>query len=102
MKEKLYIVRHIYDVDGGFGDAISNENVVGVVRCTEEEIKNFENKYGKTEVYDVPYADLTCHTIFIDEINPISITELEKDPYGDNGRFQRMIDDFNGMVDEDE
>ena len=27
--EKIYVIKHIYDVDGGFGDAVAVEDVIG-------------------------------------------------------------------------
>ena len=94
--EKVYIIKHEYDVDGGFGDAISREDVVGIVKCSEEDIKKFDEKYNKPEVYDSPYADLECHSIIIEEVTILDISDLESDPYGDGGIFQKYIDNYKG------
>lgn len=91
---KLYIVKHQYDVDGGYGDAIFSEDVVGIVSCKESEIEAFYKEFNRPETYDIPYADLVCHAINFEEVTPITIDELREDPYGDNGRFQNYIDDF--------
>lgn len=94
MADKIYIIKHIYDVDGGFGDAIYSEEVAGLVKCSEEEIKNFVEEFNKPEVYDVPYSELTCHGIVAEEVTPVTIKEIRKDPYGDNGIYARSVKRF--------
>ena len=37
--KKLYAIYHQYAVDGGYGDAIFQEDHVGTVYATEEEIR---------------------------------------------------------------
>lgn len=89
--KKMYMIKHVYDVDGGFGDAIYNEDVVGVVECAEEELNNFLEKYNRPVVYDEPYAYLVCHELKAEEITIKSLKELENDPYGDGGYYEGMI-----------
>lgn len=64
-KMKTFGVFHLFDVDGGFGDSISKEDLI----CTfnsEEEAKNFIKKYEKPHVYDFPYH--ACGTLEVREL----------------------------------
>lgn len=73
IKMKIFGVFHIFDVDGGFGDSISKEDLI----CTfnsEEEAKNFIKKYEKPHVYDFPYH--ACGTL---ELRELPTTYNEKD-----------------------
>lgn len=54
---EIYLIKHVYDVDGGFGDAITNEEVIGYVTSQDEAVEYCE-KYSKPFVYDTPYANL--------------------------------------------
>lgn len=91
---KTYIIKHIYDVDGGFGDAVTKESIVGIVNCTAEEIKEFLDKYSKPLPYDEPYSILVCHALVAEEIDIVPLSEIEKDPYGDNGLYERFAMGF--------
>lgn len=74
-KMKIFGVFHIFDVDGGFGDAIPQEDLI----CTfnsEEEAKNFIKKYEKPHVYDIPYQSLECGKL---ELRELPTTYNEKD-----------------------
>lgn len=89
--KKLYMIKHVYYVDGGFGDAIYSEGVVGIVECAEEELNDFLKKYNHPVVYDEPYAYLTCHELKAEEISIKSLKELENDPYGDGDYYEDRI-----------
>ena len=65
--DKVYIIRHFYDVDGGFGDAIETEKIIAIFK-TEEEAKEFVKKYENPHVYDTPYSDLYCGRLVILEV----------------------------------
>lgn len=82
MCKKLYIIRHGYDVDGGFGDAIWREDVVGIVSATRQEIDEFIKKFDKPAIYDIPYSELFCHTLYADEVSLSTMEELYSKPYG--------------------
>ena len=74
---KVYIVKHEYDEDGGFGDAIAVSDVLcGFTNKAEAEA--FVSAYSKPRVYDRPYADLWCGELVIDELNmtPPSVDEM--------------------------
>ena len=70
----FYAIKHGYDVDGGFGDAVTVSNLVGVVFASKEEIDKFLKKWDKPEVYDRPYADLYHHCV---SANKLEIAELD-------------------------
>ena len=78
-QKHMYAVYHMYDTDGGFGDAIPQENMVGIVMATEEEINAFVEKWDKPEVYDRPYADLYHHIVRAEKIDITTLEELR--PY---------------------
>ena len=63
----MFGVFHKYDVDGGFGDAISNEDLICVFK-TVEEANDFVEKYENPHVYDVPYNELWCGTLEVREL----------------------------------
>lgn len=64
---KIYTVYEIYDVDGGFGDAISQTRDI----CTftnKEDAYAFKEKYDKPFAYYRGYNNLWCGTIRVKEI----------------------------------
>lgn len=63
----MFGVFHKYDVDGGFGDAISERDLICVFK-TAEEANDFVEKYEKPHVYDVPYCELWCGTLEVQEL----------------------------------
>ena len=64
---KIYQVIHQYDVDGGFGDAIPEEEVVAIFSA-KAKAEDFVAKYMKPHVYDVPYSALYCGNLVIKEM----------------------------------
>lgn len=83
LEKKLWVISHVYDTDGGFGDSIPTEELLVVVKATDEEIQAFLDKYDKPYVYDTPYANLYCHGILaravkvVDDISTIKDDWLE-------------------------
>lgn len=68
--KKIYLVKHCYDVDGGFGDAISREEVL----CgftNKGDANNFVKTFENPHVYDEPYASLKCGKLVVEELNMI-------------------------------
>lgn len=75
----LYNIFHVYDVDGGFGDAVTREKHIGLVEATEEEVKEFLAVWDKPRIYDHPYSDLYEHHVIA---RPVKIDELsDLQPY---------------------
>jgi len=64
---KLYLIKHLYDTDGGFGDSISNEKTV-CVTLNKTEAEEFVKKYSNPHIYDEPYDSLWCGELSITEI----------------------------------
>ena len=60
-------VFHIFDVDGGFGDAIRQSELICVFE-TEKEANNFKTKYEKVHDYDYPYEPLECGILEVREL----------------------------------
>ena len=57
---EVYLVKHHYDTDGGFGDAVACEETVAIFsdrETAEKFVECFE--YHEATVYDKPYAYLT-------------------------------------------
>ena len=78
-EKKLWNIFHEYDVDSGMGGAMPIYDLVGTVEATEDEINRFIQKWNKPEVYDHPYDDLRCHTVYAKEVKFVDLNELE--PY---------------------
>lgn len=54
---KIYNVIHQYDVDGGFGDAISQSKLL-FTTTSKEAAEQFVNNYSNPHIYDIPYSEL--------------------------------------------
>ena len=63
----IYNVIHYYDVDGGFGDAISQEEVL-FTTLNKEVAEKFVHKYSNKHIYDTPYANLYIGELAIREM----------------------------------
>lgn len=63
----IYGVYHLYDVDGGFGDAIPQRDLLCVF-LNKEEADKFAKQYENEHVYDTPYAPLYCGTMVVEEL----------------------------------
>ena len=72
----IYLVKHGYSVDGGFGDAVWTEVTVTAF-TKEEDAKAFVACYSNEHVYDKPYAELVCGGL---TVVPMEVeTEFTKD-----------------------
>lgn len=95
-EKKLWNIFHCYDTDGGFGDCVPQEDLVGTVEATEEEIKEFLKKWDKPEIYEEPYAAMLCHAV---RVVPVEVVELKGfEPYStdpDDG-FNQGIREMHG------
>lgn len=70
----MYIIYEIYDVDGGFGDAISREKVIGAVK-TESEAQAYVDRYSCAHIYDAPYAELEQGRLGYRKITELNINK---------------------------
>lgn len=91
----IYTVTHIYDVDGGFGDAIGEETLINTF-LTEEEANAFVAKYSKPHVYDIPYDKLHCGELRVDKV------EINRNPDDCHMWWLHDEDDESWEDDEDE
>lgn len=74
---KAYMVVHTYGVDGGFGDYISQEDVIATfVRKVDAE--RFAEHFANPHVYDRPYAELDCGTLKVRELDILDTLDLNK------------------------
>ncbi len=90
MAAKMYNVFHCYDTDGGFGDAVSQTELVGTVWANDAEIAEFIEKWNKPQVYDRPYADLYFGTVYAEEVKVVPLSDVT--PY--NSKNFLGIEDF--------
>ena len=63
---KIYQVFHAYDVDGGFGDAVPNVDLIETF-VSKEDAKDFVERFANPHIYDKPYASLECGNLYIRE-----------------------------------
>ena len=91
----LYIIKHCYDVDGGFGDAVAQETVVGTAMATEEQIKAYIEKWNKPRIYDKPYCALYDHSVRAEKIEVSDLDSIV--PYDEDDPCY-----FSGEEDDDE
>lgn len=73
---KIYNVYHAYDVDGGFGDAVYEQELVATFE-NEADAKAFVEKYSDPYVYDNPYDELYCNQFTIEAVEIISHSEFD-------------------------
>lgn len=74
-KMSKFGVFHIFDVDGGFGDAIGQQELICIFD-TEEQANEFKTKFEKPHVYDRPYQCLECGKLEVKEL-PTSYNEKD-------------------------
>ena len=89
--KKLYMILHIYDVDGGYGDSVTVEKTLCVTE-NEQEAQEYVKKYSKPEVYEKPYDELYCHELIIKEIE-FKPLDMNTNPF-ENDWFSESIKDY--------
>lgn len=75
-RDPVYMVKHKFDVDGGFGDAIPQEEYILSFR-DKSDAELFVKEFSQPHVYSKPYDSLWCGELVIDEINPVSYSEAK-------------------------
>ena len=63
----IYNVVHYYDVDGGFGDAIQQEEVL-FTTSNKEVAEKFVHKYSNKHIYCTHYDDLYLGELVVREM----------------------------------
>lgn len=78
MSKTLYAIIHEYDVDGGYGDAIGNEQTLGIFsdKCKAEE---YYEKYHNPKYV----GGFLEHSLRIDEIE-IDALDINESPWGED------------------
>lgn len=79
MNDGPYLVKHYYEVDGGYGDAIDRYETVAIFR-TRKDAEAFVKKFEDPHVYDIPYDELRCGILYIEETEYTDPGILNKDP----------------------
>ena len=99
---KVYIIYHDYDVDGGYGDATDQHEILWICK-DEEEAKAYIERWNKPEVYDNPYDSLYKNALHYEEhdlyehITPnMAPTERVGTFYGDKTMYEWL--DETGML----
>lgn len=70
----IYNVYHLYDVDGGFGDAVDKQTLL-FTTDNKEIAEDFVSKYDNDHIYDIPYAELHTGKVVVEEVNMVEIYE---------------------------
>lgn len=77
--KRIYLINHVYDVDGGFGDAVSCEDTMFATE-NKDLAEQYVKKYSNPEIYDSPYSDLYRHELIIKEYD-LEEPDLERNPW---------------------
>lgn len=72
----VYDVIHLYDEDGGFGDAVGCEEKILTFE-KKEDAEKFVELFSKSRVYDKPYMRLYCGELEIREAEVLDTPDIE-------------------------
>ncbi len=72
---KIYQVMHEYTVDGGFGDAVLNQEVVAMFD-NKQDAETFVERFSESRVYEKPYDELIYGELYMEEMTLISHKEF--------------------------
>jgi len=81
----VYNVVHIYDTEGGFGDAVREERVVESFE-KKEDAEQFIREFSDPKIYAIPYHSLACGWLVIRETKIVSHSDFDISKY-DRNRF---------------
>lgn len=93
----VFGVFHKYDTDGGFGDAISQKDLICIFDSLEK-AEEFKKKFENPHVYACPYADLECGELIIEELP----TSYDESKFWWIGSDDYEGEDFEGFEDEED
>lgn len=68
---KIYKVTHFYEDDGGYGDAVGQEEVLALCSSMKD-AKYIQKKLSNPHIYDRPYDNLICGQINIEEMEIVN------------------------------
>lgn len=107
-ENNMYAVYHVYDVDGGFGDAVERDDMIAIFP-TEELAKAYVAKWNNPHVYAVPYQELQCGLLEVRILPPMmNEKDIDRSPWAfdpENNRYEncdKAYDPFSDDDDEDE
>ena len=86
----LYGIFHFYSVDGGFGDAVSKEDLL-FVTDNEETAREYIKKWSHPYIYDTPYNALTCGRLGYCEIEQLYTGEVDQSPVDILGKSENLF-----------
>lgn len=66
----VYQVVHEYEVDGGFGDAVSRQEIIATF-ADKGDAFAFKKRFENAHVYDKPYRELHCGKLVVMESDVI-------------------------------
>ena len=72
---KNYIVKHEYQVDGGFGDAVDCEDIVAIFN-NKDDADLFVVRFSNSRIYDKPYDFLYYGELTVEEEDVITHEEF--------------------------
>ena len=90
---KIYNVIHQYDIDGGFGDAISQHKLL-FTTTSKEVAEQFVNNYSNPHIYEIPYASLWAGELVITEqtvIDTYNDISHELIQWGENNKCYKSV-----------
>lgn len=76
---KVYAVNHIYDEDGGYGDAVTCCDTV-FITSNEKLAYDYVNKWNHPIIYDTPYAALGAYRFEVEEIDILDTVDINTSP----------------------
>lgn len=74
--ETIYGIYHLWQTDGGFGDAVAQEALIGVTD-DEEKAKAYVERWSNPHVYDKPYDELHRGELTYAKLK---VLDLDQDP----------------------
>ena len=83
---KIYIIYHDYDVDGGYGDAVDQHEILWICK-DEEEAKAYVERWDNPKVYDKPYASLYTNALHYEEHDLYEHITPDMAPYEKENTF---------------
>lgn len=83
--DKIYLIIHAYDVDGGFGDPVEVEEIIGSF-TDGPKAHQYVEEHSKPLIYDKPYGCLYFGELRVKEVLFNTVTPVDE---------RRFIGDWN-------
>ena len=98
--DKIYLILHVYTVDGGFGDAIWVEDFIGSF-TDKNKAYQYVNDNSHPLIYDKPYNYLQFGKLVVKEIELNSVVPVDKRRFVGEWNIDRVREwnpDWDGNV----